>query len=226
LHKSIPTFKSLKTFIFDFDGVILDSLDCKTDAFYQMYLQYGEDIANKVKQYHIFNGGVSRFQKFKIWHKEYLDIDLSDKEIQKLAEKFSELVFEKVINSDPIPGAIEFIKRYSKNFNFFIISGTPDNEIKKICSAIGISNNFKEILGSPKNKKEWCVYLKTKYNDITSSNTIFLGDAISDYEAAKGSRFYFALREADYNKSIFANVEVDTTFQNFQNLSKNLEFPK
>ncbi|NVK72544.1 MAG: HAD family hydrolase [Oceanospirillaceae bacterium] len=220
------TYINLKNIIFDFDGVILDSLDCKTEAFYQMYFPYGEDIANKVKQYHILNGGVSRFEKFKIWHKEYLGVDLSENEIQELAEQFSELVFEKVINSDPIPGAIEFIKRHSKNFNLFIISGTPDDEIKKICDSIGISDNFKEILGSPKNKKEWCAYLKAKYDVIKSSNTIFLGDATSDYEAAKENGYYFGLRKADYNESIFSNLEVDTTFQSFMILSKNLKFPK
>ena len=221
-----PTYKELKNFIFDFDGVILDSLDCKTEAFYQMYLPYGEDIANKVRQYHILNGGVSRFEKFKTWHKQYLKIELSEKEIQYLANQFSDLVMENVINSHPIPGAIEFINRYSKDFNFFIISGTPDEEIKKICDSIGISSFFKEILGSPKNKKEWCAYLKTEYDDIKSSNTLFLGDAKSDYEAAKQNGFYFGLREADYNESIFSNLEVDTTFQSFEILSKNLEFPK
>lgn len=221
-----PTYKELKNFIFDFDGVILDSLDCKTEAFYQMYLPYGEGIAEKVKHYHILNGGVSRFEKFKIWHKEHFGVDLLEKDIQELADRFSELVFEKVVNSNPIPGAIEFIKRHSRDFNFFIISGTPDSEIKKICDSIGISSCFKEILGSPKNKKEWCSYLKTKYDDIMSSNTIFLGDALSDFEAAKENGFFFALREAHYNESIFSTLEVDTTFQSFQILSKNLEFPK
>lgn len=220
------TYKNIKNIIFDFDGVILDSLDCKTEAFYQMYIPFGENIANKVKQYHILHGGVSRFEKFKIWHKEYLDVDLTENEIEELAEQFSELVFEKVINSDPIPGAIEFIKQHSKDFNFFIISGTPDDEIKKISDSIGISEDFKEILGSPKNKKEWCTYLKSEYDDIKSSNTLFLGDAKSDYEAAKENGFYFGLREANYNESIFSNLEVDTTFQSFVILSKNLEFPK
>lgn len=221
-----PTYKELKNFIFDFDGVILDSLDCKTEAFYQMYLPYGKGIAEKVRHYHILNGGISRFEKFKIWHKEHLGVDLSEKEIQELADRFSESVFEKVVNSNPIPGAIEFIKRYSKDFKFFIISGTPEDEIKKICDSIGISSCFKEILGSPMNKKEWCSYLKTKYDDITSSNTIFLGDALSDFEAAQDSNFFFALRSANYNESIFSELQVDIKFQSFSSLSKALEFPK
>jgi D-3-phosphoglycerate dehydrogenase / 2-oxoglutarate reductase len=221
-----PSYQTIENIIFDFDGVILDSLDCKTEAFYQMYLPYGEDIAKKVKKYHILNGGVSRFEKFKTWHKQFLNVELSKKEIQDLANQFSDLVMENVINSNPIPGAIEFIKRYSKDFNFFIISGTPDDEIKKICEAIGIASHFKEILGSPKNKKIWCSELKVKYDELRNDNTIFLGDALSDYEAAIENNFFFALREADYNEQIFHNLELDVKFQNFHTLTKNLEFPK
>ena len=224
--KSKLNYSNLKNIIFDFDGVILDSLDCKTEAFYQMYIQYGEDIAQKVKQYHILNGGVSRFEKFKTWHKEYLKVDLSKTEIQELADQFSELVLNKVANSDPIPGAIEFIKRYSKEFNFYIISGTPDNEIKEICKIIGIADNFKEILGSPKNKKTWCNELRQKYKELRNDNTIFLGDALSDFEAAQENNFYFALRSASYNEPIFSDIQVDIKFQSFTSLMKSLEFPK
>lgn len=221
-----PKYKNLKNFIFDFDGVILDSLDCKTEAFYQMYLPYGEDIANKVRQYHILNGGVSRFEKFKTWHNQYLKVNLSEKEIQNLANHFSDLVMENIVKSDPIPGAIEFIKRHSRDFNFFIISGTPHDEIKKICDDIEITDHFKEILGSPKNKKVLCNELKLKYEELRSDNTIFLGDALSDYEAAQDNSFFFALRSANYNESIFSELQVDVKFQSFSSLSKSLEFPK
>ena len=56
-------------FIFDFDGVIAESVSAKTDAFREMYLPYGEEIANQVVDYHINHGGVSRFEKFKYWEK-------------------------------------------------------------------------------------------------------------------------------------------------------------
>ena len=63
-------FSQVKNIFFDFDGVILDSVDCKTQAFEKMYSKYGNDIAKKVKKYHLNNGGVSRFEKFRFWHKE------------------------------------------------------------------------------------------------------------------------------------------------------------
>ena len=51
----------IKAIFWDFDGVIADSVNVKTDAFYEMYLPYGKHIADKVRQYHLNNGGVSRY---------------------------------------------------------------------------------------------------------------------------------------------------------------------
>ena len=141
-----PTFKSLKTFIFDFDGVILDSLSCKTDAFFQMYTPYGKEIALKVKEHHIQNGGMSRFEKFKYWHENYLNKEITDQEIKNLSDEFSKIVSDKVVRSKQIKGSFEFIRNHSKDYNFFIISGTPDQEIKKITKELKINKYFIEII--------------------------------------------------------------------------------
>ena len=47
--------------IFDFDGVLVESVDVKTRAFCDMYSKYGEEIVEKVKEYHLSHGGISRF---------------------------------------------------------------------------------------------------------------------------------------------------------------------
>ena len=56
----------IKTIFFDFDGVILNSVNVKTEAFRDMYKQYGDDIAQKVVNHHLANGGVSIFEKFRL----------------------------------------------------------------------------------------------------------------------------------------------------------------
>ena len=62
----------MKAIIFDFDGVILDSVDVKTKAFKQMYSIYGDDVMRKVVDYHLLNGGISRYKKFKYFHENFL----------------------------------------------------------------------------------------------------------------------------------------------------------
>ena len=53
-----------KTIIFDCDGVILNSNKIKTNAFYLAALPYGEGAAKELVEYHVLNGGVSRYKKF------------------------------------------------------------------------------------------------------------------------------------------------------------------
>ena len=52
------------TLVFDCDGVVLDSNKVKTEAFYQATLPYGKSAAQAMVDYHVANGGVSRYKKF------------------------------------------------------------------------------------------------------------------------------------------------------------------
>ena len=62
----------IKAIIFDFDGVISHSIEVKTQAFYNLYKDYGEEISKKVVEHHESNGGISRFEKIKFYHKNFL----------------------------------------------------------------------------------------------------------------------------------------------------------
>ena len=213
-------FKEIKNIFFDFDGVIIDSVDCKTQAFEKMYAKYGDDISKKVKKYHLDNGGVSRFEKFKFWHKEYLDISLSQQEIDILAREFSKLVFQKVIESKQISGVMNFVNNNFKKLNFWIITGTPTYEILKIVNKLQLNNFFIGIHGSPEKKIFWTEKIIIEHN-LNRDETLFIGDASTDYEAAKFSSLKFALREADYNIEYFNKLDV-YKFKHFDELNKEL----
>ena len=59
----------LKGIIFDFDGVVAESVQVKTDAFAYLYASHGKKIVSKVTEHHELNGGMSRFEKIKYYHK-------------------------------------------------------------------------------------------------------------------------------------------------------------
>ena len=170
-----------KNIFFDFDGVIAESVSAKTEAFRELYLPYGNDIADKAVNHHINNGGISRYEKFKIYHNQFLNKEISKKEIDDLAQKFSNIVLDKVINCNEVKGANIFLEKYSKSLNCWIITGTPTNEINTIAKKRGIENHFIGLHGSPKNKIYWTEYLIEKYN-LNRSETLFLGDATTDYD--------------------------------------------
>ena len=45
--------------IFDFDGVLVESVDVKTNAFAMLYAEHGPDVVKRVVAYHQEHGGIS-----------------------------------------------------------------------------------------------------------------------------------------------------------------------
>lgn len=174
----------VKGIIYDFDGVICDSVNVKTEAFSEMYKLYGEEVQSQVVRYHLMHGGVSRFDKIKYFHNNFLGKKISNIEIDELAEQFSLLVKEKVISSKFIKGADIFLEKNCRDFIQFICTGTPENEIVDICDRRNLSGYFEGIYGSPK-KKIGIIDLILFKTGIKPSHFLYFGDAITDYEAAK-----------------------------------------
>lgn len=121
-----------KGIIYDFDGVICDSVQIKTNAFIKLYSKYDKSIIDKVVKYHEEHGGISRFKKIKFYHENFLKKKISKEEINILASKFSKYVVGSVINSNYIKNAYEFIKKNSNIYSQFICTGTPQSEIEVI----------------------------------------------------------------------------------------------
>ncbi|MDR2033852.1 MAG: HAD hydrolase-like protein [Helicobacteraceae bacterium] len=173
-----------KAIIFDWDGVITDSVNIKTEAFAEMFRPFGKEIEQKVVEYHLAHGGVSRFEKFKYFYEELLHRQLDEKRLGELCDCFSKLVFDKIVASNFIDGALETIKTAKANEALlFVISGTPTDEMIAIAKAKGIADYFTEILGSPTKKTEWVRHILLKYA-LQPTEAVFFGDAIEDYNAA------------------------------------------
>jgi HAD superfamily hydrolase (TIGR01549 family) len=180
INGAMPT----KAIIFDFDGVILDSVDVKTRAFESIYLPYGQEIAAEVVAHHEAHGGVSRYQKFRLYHQKYLGLDINEEQLDDLCTRFNQLVFQKVIASPYISGARNFIEEAFKRFELFICTGTPQTEIEEILEALSLTNYFTGVYGSPDNKIQIVQHIQKEYQ-LQSDELIFFGDASTDYEAAQ-----------------------------------------
>lgn len=172
-------------FFFDFDGVIVDSLDIKTDAFGDLFKEYGEEVVQEVRAYHLDNGGVSRYDKFRYYFRHLLNREITQEIIDTLDKQFSRLVVEKVIEAPFIEGVIDVVGQLNEQGrDCFIISATPQGEIRSIVERRAIEHLFKEIVGSPQTKSKNLEYLLDKYK-IEGDNALYFGDARSDYLAAQ-----------------------------------------
>ncbi len=169
--------------IYDFDGVICDSVNIKTEAFIEIYKKYGPKIQEQVKDYHLSNGGISRFEKFRYFQSILLEQDVSDNELLKLSDQFTELVKERVIAANYINGAYEFIKKNAFRKQF-ICTGTPESEIRDISDRKSITSFFIDQFGSPRKKTE-IIEIILSLTGVEKSKCIYFGDAMTDYYAAK-----------------------------------------
>lgn len=182
-HRVIELIKSKKILIFDFDGVIVDSASVKSNAFAELYSQFGNDLRQKILEHHKKDGGISRFEKFKHYHSVFLKKEISQNEMDLLDKRFSNLVVDKVINSTYIAGVIRFLKYHSNNSKKLIInSATPQNELLEIVNRMNINHYFDCIFGSPDTKTKNLIKSLSGFN---LSDAVFFGDAKSDLDAAE-----------------------------------------
>tara|TARA_B100000315_G_C14547569_1_gene574033 strand:+ start:590 stop:1216 length:627 start_codon:yes stop_codon:yes gene_type:complete len=191
----------LKGIIFDFDGVIAESVQVKTDAFAGIYKTYGPDIVKKVVEHHESNGGMSRFEKIKFYHESFLNKTITEEEITDLANQFSSLVVEKVIAAPYVPGALEYIQESYKHYKLFISTGTPTGEMQIILKRKKIAKYFTDVFGSPEKKTVHVYNILSNYN-LKPDEVMFYGDSNSDLDAAKISDIPFILIQNSFNEKL------------------------
>jgi phosphoglycolate phosphatase-like HAD superfamily hydrolase len=193
--------KHYSAYIFDFDGVIKDSVKVKSRAFVQLYESEGNEFQRKVEEYHLANGGVSRYVKFKVWN-EWLGRSTSEEAIEELAKNFAQLVINNVVASPFVNGATEALESASEKALSFIATGTPDDEISLILSQLELDKYFREVHGSSRQKSVIVKDILDRF-DLNPSEVLFIGDARTDYNAALDNGLDFYLRKTDYNSNWF-----------------------
>lgn len=182
--------KKIKAIIFDFDGVILDSVNIKTEAFRLLFNEFSIEIQDKVVAHHIKNGGMSRFDKIKFYFREYINKPLSEELFQEYLQRFETIVYNKVLACDFIPGCLEFLDLHKNEITYFVVSATPYNELVKIIKKRGVTKYFKAVYGSPISKSENINTILDTYK-IHKEEVFYIGDSINDFEACIQSGILF-----------------------------------
>jgi phosphoglycolate phosphatase-like HAD superfamily hydrolase len=199
----------IRAVIFDFDGVLVESVDTKTKAYASLFAGEGEEVVSKVVAYHLEHGGVSRFEKFKFIYHEILQRPLSEEKFVALCEDFSRRVVDEVVNARWVDGAREFLENKKNTYQFFVVSGTPDEELRAIIERRGMESSFVAVFGSPKTKDVLLNELMALYG-FKCNELIFVGDATTDLQAAKSTGIRFIWRRISPETPPMINFEGPT----------------
>ncbi|WP_062374928.1 HAD family hydrolase [Halomonas sp. KX33721] len=184
------------TLVFDCDGVVLDSNKVKTAAFYQATLPYGEAAAQSMVDYHVANGGVSRYKKFAHFLEQIVP-DYAEQRnpagpvpgLGRLLQAYAGYVQDGLLSCEVAPG-LKALREQTPNARWLIVSGGDQAELRDVFAQRGIAEWFDGgIFGSPDTKDEILA------RELTSANiqqpALFLGDSKYDYQAASAAGLDF-----------------------------------
>jgi phosphoglycolate phosphatase-like HAD superfamily hydrolase len=184
----------IEAVVFDFDGVVLESADVKTDAFVELFASYGPDIAAAVEQHHLANLGISRFVKFAWIYDHLLGREITEDESRALGERFSALALDKILAAPFVPGAEAALAALSATHPLFVASGTPDDELNLIVDRRGLRARFREVHGTPREKPAILRDVVQRHG-FAPDHTLFVGDGATDHKAAAATGVEFLARD-------------------------------
>jgi HAD superfamily hydrolase (TIGR01549 family) len=165
-------------------------MDVKSEAFAQLFEEFGNDIVMKVIDHHVKNGGISRYKKIQYYYSDFLNKEISQEKVNQIAQQFSDLVVKKVIESEWVKGAKDFLEKYYKKLDLYVVSGTPDGELDLIIKKRGMKKYFKGVYGSPDTKPTIARKI-IRENNYLYQNILYIGDSLSDYYDAKKAGINF-----------------------------------
>jgi phosphoglycolate phosphatase-like HAD superfamily hydrolase len=204
---------NIKNIIFDFDGVIIDSLSVREYGFRKIFEDFNDILVEKLIKYHTYNGGFSRFVKIKYFYNKILNKDIDESLIMNYANEYSKIMKKNLLGDDIIIlETFDFIKNNYKTLNFHIASGSEEKELKFLNKSHNLDLYFKSIYGSPTSKIQ-NVFKILNENDYLKEETILIGDSINDYDAAKENQIsFFGYNNKDLNDVSDYYI---STFKNF-----------
>ncbi len=166
----------------DFDGVIMDSMALKLDAYCFALKEYGFP-RTEIRKQQLLYAGLSRSRAlplmFELLAGKSLPEDAGERVLRLFAEEDDRLRPEMRLK----PGALEFLKTFHERVPLVIVTGTPQEAIDKTTALFGLRSFFLEIRGYPPVKSE---HLKAVLAGLhlEPPQTLFVGDALQDHKAA------------------------------------------
>lgn len=176
--------------LFDYDGVIVASAEIKAQGFVECFASEPASVREAIRAYVTTHGGESRFAKFRYIHDVILGRSLSSAGLADLCDCYRQYVIEKVQRAPFVSGVLELIHEIYRTTDCYIVSGTPQDELRDLVRLRGIDGLFKDVLGSPTPKTELTKEVVRRY-DGRRDAMVFIGDSLTDYEAARAAYVAF-----------------------------------
>ncbi len=183
---------ALACIVFDCDGIILDSVDVKTQAFGRVADPFGKEARKALVDYHTLHGGVSRYEKFAWLVRREKGRDITPDESRRMGEAFVAYCLEAVANAPLVPGFLDVAERWFGRVPLYVASGTPHEELVQVLTDRNLAPKFAGIYGTPPAKAALLQTIVHRDAKVDPKATVMVGDSQTDMDAALivGTKFY------------------------------------
>jgi phosphoglycolate phosphatase-like HAD superfamily hydrolase len=199
----------------DFDGVIKESVEVKTQAYLRLFEPFGSVVTEKVRQHHEANGGMSRFDKLPIYL-QWAGLEPNQSTVSVYCEQFTQRVLKGVIDAPWVPGVERYLRNNSNQQTFILVSATPKDELEHILQLLDLTECFAEVYGAPISKRD-AIGKTLLARGLDAQDCLMIGDAQADLDAAVASQVPFLLRRHSSNTNVFA-AYTGTSVEDFTTL--------
>ena len=180
--------------MFDCDGVVLDSNRIKTEAFRTAALPFGPESADRLRAYHLENGGVSRYLKFRHFLESIVEGEAPAGSYERLLDRYAAEVGRELSTASVAPG-LQRIRDETRSATWILASGGDQTELRGVFEERGLSRFFDGgIYGSPTPKDE--ILASCRDRGLLDRPALFLGDSRYDFEVASEFGLDFLFVEA------------------------------
>ena len=178
---------------FDFDGVILDTLQLKEDGFVFAYHDIATADADVIRSFQRANGGKPRHEKFRHFDHLFLKQEPDESRLATLSKRLSDHIMAGIENCPHIGGFSAFLSQLKDmNMPVAIASAMPEYELHEIIAIKKIAPAFRYALGAPRAKINQLKDIDTQFRDHPNApQGLYFGDTMSDHEAAIGAGLNF-----------------------------------
>lgn len=190
-----PNLSSYHALAFDFDGVILDSMEYKFQTFTSLFDEYPQH-RTAIDAYNRSQRGVNRHLKFPHIYEQILQLPYREEIGIALGKEYGRRLEGNLSRCPLIPGVEYFLRSQSQPL--FVASSSPSDEIVPILEGKGIRKLFREIFGYPVSKVD-ALRKIAELVKIRTEHVLFFGDAPADSKAAAevGAAFVAVTKEPE-----------------------------
>jgi phosphoglycolate phosphatase-like HAD superfamily hydrolase len=180
----------VNTIIFDCDGVILNSNQLKTKAYYKAtFPSYGHELASSLTTYLAKNTGKPRDHFFDYFLRNIVPSDISGPGLKELVSEVTKEIYKGLMECEVSPCLFE-LREKTPDTKWFLVSGGVEKELRDVFRNRSLFDLFDGgIYGGPMTKDEILISLINK-NHIKFP-ALSIGDSQYDYEVASRVKLDF-----------------------------------